>query len=977
MSDCKGAIMRWLTRSKNIDHKGRAKAAYNKKNYHEAEKHLKILLLENMNDKWALDVFSRLLMNTGRHNEAVDHLLRLEANTEVEKAHWNRLLRSSNNARRWNVFRDCLNRIPVFDDLTYELIDRAFRINDDDTWRLQIIQKLKDTDSTWASLKSLDLLIVSGNTVAACEEIAALNKLGVPVAVTSIKMVKVLIELKDLDGARLLANSILEEEISEKNKEEVSDIIAIIERKRFKTGHIELALEGVNSALVIWPFHSKLHELASRIHWDLADVERVIEHASKALDADTNNSNAQSLFLKGLVKLGDIDRLIIEVDSAIASHPKRYNQHRIGIDIAFYERFDFADVVQRCDAALKQRPGITRFQIQKALAIAELGELERAQTVATNTLIEAPDDIDAILCLSQIKRIRGDGAGQISAINDILRSKGLTPFSSTDSMNHSITIEHLNCIQENVYRDGPLISVIMTTWGRDKLLDIAIKSILNQTHHNLELIIMDDRSEDDCFQYLQSLAEDDSRIRPYQVEENGGTYLAKNQGLTLANGEFITFMDSDDWCHPQRLQRQVETLLTQKDAVSTIHDYFRIESDSSIPFRNGIAVRMACISLMIRAEVHQKIGFFDCLRVGADSEYIERIIAVYGENSLVREKIPSMFMTQHTASLTGGGKFHISWRSITGNRFFNRGSWMNWHRKVANGESIGYLAHPQRVREFEAPVAMLASNIHWKPETALFSERIQSRNHQWWTGKKQIEAKHLSAKTAGRIYVEKLGIKLPDLYWSGTEISEIPELDDLPKRVVIKPDKGWNANNVWCLIDKVNILDGKEYTTDDIKNILSEDEFVQSQKVVFMAEEFLAPEIEVGNPVPRDYKFYCFGSKIAMLHVVDRVSVKDTSLNTLHYFDENFKPIKRRVMKNISPPAYELELPECFDEMVEAVKKIGSTLGIYMRIDMYATTKGAVFGEFTPTPHGGKGYSEWADKYLGSFWKGEEGCEDG
>jgi hypothetical protein len=48
-----------------------------------------------------------------------------------------------------------------------------------------------------------------------------------------------------------------------------------------------------------------------------------------------------------------------------------------------------------------------------------------------------------------------------------------------------------------------------------------------------------------------------------------------------------------------------------------------------------------------------------------------------------------------------------------------------------------------------------------------------------------------------------------------------------------------------------------------------------------------------------------------------------------------------------------------------------------MRIDMYATDKGAVFGEFTPTPQGGKGYSEWAEKYLGSFWKGEEGCEDG
>ena len=282
-----------------------------------------------------------------------------------------------------------------------------------------------------------------------------------------------------------------------------------------------------------------------------------------------------------------------------------------------------------------------------------------------------------------------------------------------------------------------------------------------------------------------------------------------------------------------------------------------------------------------------------------------------------------------------------------------------------------------RVRPFEGPLAMLSGTPQWREGSNLFGEKIQLRNQQWWAGKKKIEAKHLSPKMAGRIYVEKLGIKLPELYWSGTEISEIPELDDLPKRVVIKPDKGWSANNVWCLIDKVNILDDKEYSTDDIKNILLENEFVQSQKVVFMAEEFLTPEKVVENPVPRDYKFYCFGSKIAMLHVVDRVSAEDTSLNTFHYFDENFKPIKRRVMKNKLPPAYELELPECFDEMVAAVKEIGSTLGIYMRIDMYATTKGAVFGEFTPTPHGGKGYSEWADKYLGSFWKGEEGCEDG
>ena len=68
-----------------------------------------------------------------------------------------------------------------------------------------------------------------------------------------------------------------------------------------------------------------------------------------------------------------------------------------------------------------------------------------------------------------------------------------------------------------------------------------------------------------------------------------------------------------------------------------------------------------------------------------------------------------------------------------------------------------------------------------------------------------------------------------------------------------------------------------------------------------------------------------------------------------------------------------LERPDCWEEMIEAVQTIGKAVGIYMRIDMFATDRGAVFGEFTPTPHGGKGYSKHVDEYLAGFWHGEEG----
>ena len=61
--------------------------------------------------------------------------------------------------------------------------------------------------------------------------------------------------------------------------------------------------------------------------------------------------------------------------------------------------------------------------------------------------------------------------------------------------------------------------------------------------------------------------------------------------------------------------------------------------------------------------------------------------------------------------------------------------------------------------------------------------------------------------------------------------------------------------------------------------------------------------------------------------------------------------------------------------MKNAAKLLGEALGIFMRIDFYSTKDEFYFGEFTPTPEGGKGYSEQGNRYLGTFWSGEEGCD--
>lgn len=67
-------------------------------------------------------------------------------------------------------------------------------------------------------------------------------------------------------------------------------------------------------------------------------------------------------------------------------------------------------------------------------------------------------------------------------------------------------------------------------------------------------------------------------------------------------------------------------------------------------------------------------------------------------------------------------------------------------------------------------------------------------------------------------------------------------------------------------------------------------------------------------------------------------------------------------------------MPACYPEMLEVVRDIGGRLNAFCRIDMYATTRGPVFGEFTFFPTFGKNYTFAADAWLGKLWQGREGC---
>lgn len=94
-----------------------------------------------------------------------------------------------------------------------------------------------------------------------------------------------------------------------------------------------------------------------------------------------------------------------------------------------------------------------------------------------------------------------------------------------------------------------LVSVIVPVYNVEKYIERTITSIKEQDYENIEIIIVDDGSPDKSSQIVDGLAKSDTRIRVIH-KKNGGVSSARNAGLKIANGEYVTFVDGDDWIDP-------------------------------------------------------------------------------------------------------------------------------------------------------------------------------------------------------------------------------------------------------------------------------------------------------------------------------------------------------------------------------------------------------------------------------------------
>ena len=105
----------------------------------------------------------------------------------------------------------------------------------------------------------------------------------------------------------------------------------------------------------------------------------------------------------------------------------------------------------------------------------------------------------------------------------------------------------------------PLISVIVPVYRVEKYLERCVKSILSQTYKNLEVILVDDGSPDQCPAICDACAEKDARVKVIH-QENKGLSGARNAGINAASGEYLAFVDSDDYVSPHFIEELYQLL---------------------------------------------------------------------------------------------------------------------------------------------------------------------------------------------------------------------------------------------------------------------------------------------------------------------------------------------------------------------------------------------------------------------------------
>ncbi len=367
-----------------------------------------------------------------------------------------------------------------------------------------------------------------------------------------------------------------------------------------------------------------------------------------------------------------------------------------------------------------------RFSFLRALPLVEVdaliksGAFDRAEKRLDALIESQPGHGDFLLARANWLSGRRVGANErLDCLNALFQKSGLALLALKDpqarlklgNLRSVPAVDHIAAS-----RQMPLVSVLVPAFNAEKTLSTALESLASQTWTALEVLIIDDCSADRTAAVAESFATRNPLFRLLRAPFCQGPYVARNLGLAEARGEFITVHDADDWSHPQKIALQVECLLQNPRLAASASHWVRCSEDlvfGSWRIEEGWIHRNVS-SLMLRRRVLKALGYWDRVKVSADTEYYYRILQAYGPKAVaeVMPGVPLAFGRLGANSLTGTGETHER-TSLGGVRKLYLDAAYAWHRQGKNAVDLHLPARPKR-RPFPIPPALRVEVQEWQ-----------------------------------------------------------------------------------------------------------------------------------------------------------------------------------------------------------------------------------------------------------------------
>lgn len=444
-----------------------------------------------------------------------------------------------------------------------------------------------------------------------------------------------------------------------------------------------LTMNMVASSLrCIWPFR-RLHK---RFEGRLTPIERRNIDYQIAQCLNRNNRLAEGeRVLRGILLFdpGDVD-VLLALASISRQNPNEYLQ-----------------LVHR---AVEASQGSSFRAISLYLdRLLDLGRNDEFEVVLSRFFKAHANRPDVFLILANRELLVGSTEGYRLVLGRYFDSYGLMRPSFCG--NGSTGFLDLDRTRHRKTEDGPKVSVVMTSHNSAEYIRYAISSVLDQSYKNIELHVVDDCSSDNSCDIVMQFAHEDTRVKLHRTQSNVGTYVAKNSAIDECAGTYITFHDSDDWMHPERIARYVKKMGSDPNLVCVTSDWVRLDWEGrAILRKTGGFSHLNPASTMYTAAALQRHGRFDEVRAGADSELMWRIRRNEGQGCISHLKEPLGFGLHRDDSLTMNSVTGFDENRYSRVRLVYWESWSAWHlKKIARQKPIRLR---RGVREFPAPDAL-------------------------------------------------------------------------------------------------------------------------------------------------------------------------------------------------------------------------------------------------------------------------------